>query len=133
MKITTKQYAQSLYEVVFKAEDGALKVVIKNFVQLLAARNNLGKADEIVREFGKIWNRERGIVEGELVSAHKLNDEIVALLHGSIAPLLGAKELKLENKIDKDIMGGFVVHMEDVVIDGSLKRQLQTLKSKLVN
>jgi F-type H+-transporting ATPase subunit delta len=133
MKVSSKQYAQSLYEVVAKAEDGALKVVLKNFVQLLAARNNLGKADEIVVEFGKIWNKERGIVEGELVSARKLSDEIVALLHGAIAPLLGAKELKLENKIDKDIMGGFVVHMEDVVIDGSLKRQLQTLKSKLVN
>jgi len=131
MKVTIKQYAQGLYEVVSKAEDGDFKVVLKNFVKILAMRNELRKIDKIMEEFGNLWNKERGIVEGELVSARKLSAEVVMLLHEQVVILLKAKEAKLEQSVDKDILGGFVVRLDDAVIDGSLKTQLVNLKNKL--
>ncbi|MFH1326237.1 MAG: ATP synthase F1 subunit delta [Candidatus Falkowbacteria bacterium] len=133
MKITNKQYAQSLYEVVSTAEDGDVQVVMKNFVKVLIEKNKLGKAEKIIQEFEKIWNREQGIIEGELTSARELGDEIIVLLNCYIVKLLGVDKVKLENKIDKNILGGFVARLGDTVIDSSLKSQLQSLKSKLVN
>jgi F-type H+-transporting ATPase subunit delta len=132
MRITVKQYAQSLYEVVSKAEDGDLNVALKNFVKMLSARRNLNKAGRIIAEFEKIWNREQGIAEGELVSARKLDENIAPLLHCSIAKLLEVKEVKLENQIDKNILGGFVVKIGDLIIDGSVKNQLNSLKNRLI-
>ncbi len=132
MKISLKQYAQSLYEVVSKTEDGGFQAVLKNFVKMLAARRSLNKAGKIIAEFEKVWNKKQGVVEGELVSARELDEEIVKLLNCQIVKLLNAKEVKLANQIDKNILGGFIVNVGDMVIDGSVKRQLEVLKNKLV-
>jgi len=134
MKITIKQYAQSLYETISQMESGGdIKAAIKNFVKILATRNELGKASDITHEFTKIWNKEQGIVEGELVSARELSEEIKTLLNGQIVKLLKIKEIRLESIVDQDILGGFVVKMDDMVIDGSIKHQLINLKNKIVN
>jgi len=133
MKITNKQYAQSLYEVVSQSEDDNVKVVVKNFVKVLVARNQLGKAEKIIQEFIKIWNKEQGIVEGDLVSVRELDKDMIDKLNNSVAEVLGAKKVNLKNKVDKNILGGFVAQLGDIVIDGSVKNQLNNLKNKLVN
>ncbi len=133
MKITPKQYAQSLYEVVSTEEDGDVQVAVKNFVKVLVEKNQLGKIEKIIQEFKNIWNREQGIIEGELTSVRELDDEIVTLLNCYIVKLLDVDKVRLENKVDKNILGGFVARLGDTVIDSSLKSQLQSLKSKLVN
>ena len=133
MKITIKQYAQSLYEVLAEIESEAdVKVALNNFVKLLSVRRSLNKAGKIIAEFEKIWNREQGIVEGELTSARELSAEIVKLLNCQIVKLLGAKEVNLKNQIDKNILGGFIVKVGDTIIDGSVKNQLQSLKNSLI-
>ncbi|MFA6551726.1 MAG: ATP synthase F1 subunit delta [Patescibacteria group bacterium] len=132
MKITPKKYAQSLYESLAEIESEAdIKVALKNFVKILAARRNLNKAGKIIAEFEKIWNQERGIVEGELTSARELSPEVIKLLNGYVVKLAAAKEVKLENSIDKNILGGFTAKVGDIMIDGSIKNQLQSLKNKL--
>ncbi len=131
MKISPKQYAQSLYEIVSQTED--CDVVIKNFVKVLVARNQLGKAEKIIQEFIKIWNKEQGIVEGDLVSVRELDKDMIDKLNNSVAEVLGAKKVNLKNKVDKNILGGFVAQLGDIVIDGSVKNQLNNLKNKLVN
>jgi len=133
MKISPKQYAQSLYEVVSQSEDGDVQVAIKNFISILKKHNQLNKSDKVIAEFRKIWNKEQGIAEGELVSAMKLGDEIVELLNDYIAKLLNAKEVQLKQRVDKDVLGGFVARLGDVVIDGSVKNQIDTLKNKLIS
>ena len=133
MKITIKQYAQSLYEVLAEIESEAdVKVALNNFVKLLSARRSLNKTGKIIAEFEKIWNREQGIVEGELVSAKKLDNGIIELLNCHIVKLLSIKEVNLANQIDKNILGGFIVKVGDTVIDGSVKNQLNNLKNKLI-
>lgn len=133
MKITIKQYAQSLYESLAEIESEVdVKVALNNFVKLLSARRSLNKTGKIIAEFEKIWNREQGIVEGELVSAKKLDNGIIELLNCHIVKLLSIKEVNLANQIDKNILGGFIVKVGDTVIDGSVKNQLNNLKNKLI-
>ena len=131
MKISIKQYAQSLYEVVSQTEN--VDIAIKNFIKVLIKKNQLGKAEKIIDEFVKIWNLEQGVLEGDIVSARELKDETTELLNGKIVKLLGAKEVNLKNRIDKNIFGGFIARLGDTVIDGSVKSQLQSLRNKLVN
>ncbi len=131
MNITNKQYAKGLYETVLQAEDGEVEIALKNFVKVLAQRNNLGRSDKIIKEFEKIWNQEQGIMEGELVSARELDKEIIELLNSHITKLLNAESVKMKQAIDKSILGGFTARLGGIVIDGSVKTQLQILKNKL--
>src|SRR3989338_7889951 len=101
MKITTKQYAQSFHDVVSQAADSDIDLIIKNFIKILINNNDLNRAEKIVMDFEEVWNKEKGVVEGELISARELNAGIIALLHRQIAKLLNVKEVILKTTVDE--------------------------------
>ncbi len=132
MKIIPKQYAESLYQSVQNKKDSQIKSAIENFVKLLIVNNDIAKADKIIEQFKKIWNKEEAVVEAEVVSARELDKAIVKLLKGYIAELSGAGKVDLKQKVDKNILGGVVVKYGDKVLDASLKTQLEELKENII-
>ena len=132
MKITAKQFALSLYESVEGKSAAEIKATIKKFVEILAGKNQLAKAEKIIAEFIKIWHAEHGIVEAQAISSNGLNKAEVKLLKDYIAGLSGAEEVRLTEKIDKNILGGVIIRYGDKIVDGSLRTQLADLKEKLI-
>ena len=132
MKITVKQFAWSLYEAVDGKSPSQVKSVIKKFIELLVDKNMLIKADKIAAEFLKIWNEKNGIVEALATSANGLDKANIKLLKNYIAELSGAKTVLLNEKIDKNILGGVVISYGDKILDASLKTSLNNLKEKLI-
>jgi len=132
MKITPKQFALSLYEAVEGKPAVQVKAVVKKFVELLAKKNMLAKADKITGQFVKIWDEKHGIVEALATSANGLDKVSVKFLEHYIAELSGAKEVVITEKIDKNILGGVIIKYGDKVLDGSLKTSLEELKEKMI-
>ncbi|MCK5510209.1 ATP synthase F1 subunit delta [Candidatus Parcubacteria bacterium] len=132
MKITAKQYAESLYEAVQDKNNSQIKNSINNFFNILIQNNDLAKAEAIVKEFEKIWNIEQGIIEAKVVSAKELDNKIIKLLNNYITKLSGAEKVILNQKINKDILGGVVIKFEDKILDGSLRARLSELKSEMI-
>ena len=132
MKITAKQYVESLYQAVRDKNNSQIKDAIKNFFSILVQNNDILKAEEIVKEFEKIWNIEQGIIEAKVVSAKELDKNIVKLLNNYITELSGVRKIILNQKINKNILGGMVITYEDKVLDGSLRMRLGDLRSEMV-
>lgn len=132
MKITAKQYAQSLYETTMGKKSSQIKVDIKKFVEILVKNNDLNSGEKIVNEFIKVKNKKEGIVESEIVSARKLDNSTVKLLNNYIVKLSGAKKVVLEKSLDKNILGGVVIKYGDKILDGSVKTKLGELRSEMV-
>ena len=132
MKITAKQYAESLYEAVQDKNNSQIKNSINTFFNILIQNNDLAKAEAIVKEFEKIWNIEQGIIEAKVVSAKELDNKIIKLLNNYITKLSGAEKVILNQKINKDILGGVVIKFEDKILDGSLRARLSELKSEMI-
>ncbi|MFH1523099.1 MAG: ATP synthase F1 subunit delta [Patescibacteria group bacterium] len=132
MKVSITQYAQILNEAVVDGRDSNIKDKIRNYVQILIINNDISKIDKIIESYDKLWNKEHGIVEAEVVSAKKLDNEIIKLLNGYVSKLSGAKRVILNNEVNKDILGGVVIKYGDKVLDGSLKASLLELKSRMI-
>jgi len=132
MKITSKQYAISLFESVKGKKDKEASAAVKKFFDVLVANNQTGQMNKIIDQFLKMWNTENGIVESEFFSAQGLDKETVKLLTGYIAKHTGAKQVIVSQKVDKDILGGVVIKYEDQILDGSLKTRLKNLKEQMV-
>jgi F-type H+-transporting ATPase subunit delta len=47
-----------------------------------------------------------------------------------VKKLSNRKEVELEEKIDKDLIGGFILNVEDKQIDASIRNNLKKLKLK---
>ncbi len=130
-KITPKQYAIALYDVLSGVEKDKVDFFLKNFLKTLEKNNDLVLLDKILKEFEKTYNEKKGILKVKVVSAFDLDKEALEEIKEKIKNLLKKKEVVLETEIDKSILGGLVLKYEDTVVDGSLKRRLALLKNVL--
>jgi F-type H+-transporting ATPase subunit delta len=130
MKINPKKYALALYESV-ALEEGAIENLLKNFVKILVKNNDLSKAKKIEIEFNKIWNKKKGIVDANIISAKKTDQETLEIIENYIKKISGSPNVNMQEEIDKDMIGGIIIKYEDKILDGSLRTSLKTLKEKL--
>lgn len=132
MKISTRQYAISLYQLLEKAEAKKISTVIGSFVKILAANNDFKKIDLIIEKFGRIWNKANGLAEAEVVSVRELDQVTGKAMTNYIKDRLGAREVKINNLTDKNILGGFILKLGDRIIDSSLKSRIEKLKEEMI-
>ena len=123
MKITAKQYAQALFESI-DAGDNKTKAVIKSFCRVLADNNQISQQEKIIKKFELIWDRSNNIARAEIVSAHKLSRETGKILRECLKKFAAGRKIEVEEKVDKNIMGGVVIKYGDKILDASLRRRL---------
>ena len=101
------------------------------FLELLVEKNRENLLPVIVDRFLNLLDESRGIVRGQLITAHPFTEEQLAALKKRLNLITG-KEVILHQKVKPDILGGFIIQMNDTVIDSSLKNQLNKLRDRLV-
>lgn len=104
---------------------------IRNFIFILLEKKRINLLPLIFEEYCHILEKYLKIAKGEIISAIKLGEEEKNLLKEKIEKLLNKKVI-LEERIDKNIIGGVVVKVENTFIDGSIKTALERLKNQLV-
>ncbi|ALM94190.1 ATP synthase F1 subunit delta [Fusobacterium polymorphum] len=81
----------------------------------------------IVAEYLKIYYRKNKILDVKATFTKELTDEQKKKLIDKLSQKTG-KEINLEIKIDKDILGGGIIKIGDKIIDGSIRRELDNWK-----
>ena len=132
MKISAKQYATGFFESLLEKK-GKEGEVIKNFAKLLFTDNQLSKLEEIIENFERLWNEHNNIVEGEIITASKIDKSLVDKLKALISQKTGGKKAEVKEIIDKNILGGVILRYGDRTLDLSLRTKLNELKEKLGN
>jgi len=99
-----------------------------NIIYYLLDKKRLNLLKAIVTEFLKIYYEKNRIVEAEAIFA-------VAPSQIQINTLLEKlkskehKEIRLKTKIDKSILGGVIIKIEDKIIDASIKREIDSFRN----
>ena len=127
MKITPKQYAISLYETTKNVDKFRAGERIKNFVNILKKNNDLSLANKIKDEYNKYYRNQKNISKIEIISNAKLSSETLNKIIQKFK-----NQIEVEEKIDKSLIDGIVIKInDDVLIDGSVRRKLEDLKKSL--
>lgn len=104
--------------------------IVVNFCYLLADKERLGVLPDIAAVYGELLDAEQGVVRGELITAIKLNKDKQKDLKNSLEKKAG-KKLVLDFATDKDILGGVVLKVGDMVLDASLRAQIGMLQENI--
>ena len=104
--------------------------LIGNLVCLLAIRNSIGLIGTITEEFNKLVDAASGVARAEIYTAVDLNKEQQSKIEESISKGLNS-ELQVSYNKDPDLLGGLVVRVNDLVIDGSILEKLVGLKRQI--
>jgi F-type H+-transporting ATPase subunit delta len=104
--------------------------MVKNYLRLLLDKNRIGSVKEITDHYQRLTDDISNIVRAELITARPLKDDALKKIVQALNRLT-SKDVKVEIKEDASIMGGLIVKTGDLVIDGSVKTQLEGLRESL--
>jgi len=119
-----KQVLQSTFK-------SAVHKLTFDFLMLLLEKNREENLPEVISYFMKFLDESRGILRGELISAHPFSSEQKSALISQLEKQTG-KKILIDEQLDTSLIGGFMVRMEDTVIDNSIKNQLQKMYQSLI-
>jgi F-type H+-transporting ATPase subunit delta len=139
MRISSKQYAQTLYDLTDGKSKQEIEKTARDFACYLHKERKLKTAEKIIEQFAAVYNKEKGIIEAEVVTREKMDEglekKIKHFLKEKYPPADEAgqaKEVILKNSVGEDIKGGLILKVGDEVVDGSLLGRLGELKKILV-
>ena len=109
---------------------GNLSEMVNNFLKLLIDKNRIGAIAEISDYYSKLTDEISNITRAEIFTAKPLSSDTLIKLEKTLSSLV-SKEVKTVVKEDKALIGGLLVKIGDLVLDGSIKAQLEGLKESL--
>jgi F-type H+-transporting ATPase subunit delta len=104
--------------------------VMRSFITLLFNKGRIVYLRQIATYYHKLADELKGIVRADVVSATGLADEKIEAIREALSKMTG-KEVVLEARQDPDIIGGVVTKIGDLVLDGSVKTQLENMRESL--
>ena len=131
MRITSAQYAKSLYEATAEKSHSEVDVLVSNFVKVLAKNGQMRLTREILQKFETVSNIKNGIVVAEVSSREKLGEGMIEKLTVFIKEKYSAEKVVIKNIIDEKIQGGVIVKVGDEIMDASVKGQLKKMQNIL--
>ncbi|MCJ7595093.1 MAG: ATP synthase F1 subunit delta [Desulfobacterales bacterium] len=136
-----REFIEAVSNRVFPVEDrkGILNAIlkrsdysgtIKNFLNLLLDKNRLGAIKDISEYYERLTDEISNIARAEVISPRPLNEDATTRLQRALEGLT-SKKIRMATKDDERLIGGIVVKIGDLVLDGSIKAQLEGLKESL--
>ncbi len=102
----------------------------ENFLKLLVQNHRLILADAIYKLYEAQKAEKEGYIEVDVSSAYAFTKEDEKKFSVMLKKELN-KEVHLTIQVDKSLIGGFIAKAGDLVIDGSVKGQLQIMQKTL--
>jgi F-type H+-transporting ATPase subunit delta len=105
--------------------------VVQKTLQMLASRDRMALLPEIVDAYsGKLMDHQH-VVRATVTSALPLPGDSVKTLERELAGITG-RRVVMSAAVDPAILGGVVTQIGSTVWDGSVRRQLEKIRERLV-
>jgi F-type H+-transporting ATPase subunit delta len=131
MKVSIKQYSQTLFELTDGKSEQEVLDIVKKFAEKLKADGKLKNTGKIMEKFAEIHNAKNGVVVAEITTKEKVEQKIIEKIEKFIKEKYSANIVEMKIVIDEKIKGGVIIKVGDEVIDGSVEAQLKKLKNIL--
>lgn len=104
--------------------------ITHSFLKLVVNKGRAGILFDTAKQFIEQYNRIKSIVTAELTSAIALTDAAKTEVINLVKKELGANEVIVKEKINADLIGGFVLKVGDKQFDASIANGLNKLKKE---
>lgn len=121
---------QQRADLILKVAEGQLDEQGANFVRLLAENGKLVALPEIAGLYEFHRAEAEGSVEAEVTSAYAMSEAEISALAAGLKKRLG-RDVRIKNKVDESLLGGALIQVGDMVIDGSIRGRLERMSTAL--
>jgi len=104
---------------------------LKNFLRILIERRSVGLLSDIGTAYSRFEDDIEGRVRAEVQAPTELTTATLDEVRDKLKAETG-KDVILTFKKSPALIGGFVVRMDNLILDGSIKAQLESMQEKLL-
>jgi len=104
--------------------------VTRNFLLLLHDKRRLAFLASIMAIYSHLVDEVSGVVRAKVTTASSISAELQERIKATLEKLTG-KKIVMQLQDDPEIIGGLVAQVGDLILDGSVKTQLQSLRDTL--
>lgn len=122
-----KNEKKDLIDKIFKNK---LSLEVVNYIYIIIDKRREAHILEIIEKYKVLYNEHKNIVKVVAISAVAMEEKSKNRLIEVLGNKLN-KTIELSNEVDKSVFGGVLLKIEDKVIDGTLKGQLESM-SRLI-
>lgn len=105
--------------------------ILNNFMLLLIQKGRIIYFDEIFKEFKSMYYKKHNMLDITINSAMQIDEKTIDMLIETLTKKYNKKIVYTIN-IDKNLIGGISINVQDKLIDGSIKSRLEKLEQILV-
>jgi F-type H+-transporting ATPase subunit delta len=108
----------------------SLDATVTRFLQLVFDRGRIAAVPKIAESYAEMADALAGRMKATLTSARPLMPDTVAKLKAALERSTG-KTILVETKVDPSLIGGVVTQLGTYKFDGSVKTQLERMRTAL--
>ena len=123
---------QNKAKIVNKIFSGKVSGLTGKLIHLLGEKGRLNLLPDIYKSFDALYKKKKGIVNASVITPVPLTGKLEKEIYDKVRELTGGKEIYLDKKVDPSLLGGFILQIDDLKYDASIKGKLARIKSKLV-
>jgi F-type H+-transporting ATPase subunit delta len=117
-------------EILKKIFNGKVNPLTLAIIEIVTRKNREPLLAAIADEFHNAYNEERGIGQASVTTTFPMDKDLRAEIETIVKKLSNKKTVEIDEKIDHDLIGGFVLNVGDQQIDASIRSKLKSLKLK---
>jgi F-type H+-transporting ATPase subunit delta len=104
--------------------------MVKNFIRLLLDKERIGVIGEITDYYASLTDELSGMARADIITARPLKAETLEKIE-EVLKKITAKDVKTFVREDESLIGGVIVRIGDLVLDGSVRAQIEGLKETI--
>ena len=101
------------------------------FMKLVAVKRRLFALEDMIRDYTKLNDAEKGVSRAEVTVAEPLKDAHLLAIKDALAQVAGSDSVEVQVKVDPSIIGGMIVKLGSRMVDSSLKTKLNSLRTRM--
>ena len=117
-------------EILHKLAENNIQKISLSLLDMVVRNGREKSLPAIAREFIRRTKEYNGITESVLTTAVMIDESIKTQVKDLIAGIFKTK-VELKEVVDKEIIGGFIMRVEDSYIDASIRNKLRKIEKEL--
>jgi F0F1-type ATP synthase delta subunit len=132
MKTTPSQYARALLALSKEKSSSDQAKIAADFLNLMRRKGESKKLSSIVKKMEHLQDAKMGTKHISVTTAHPINAELMKELETFARKNFESKEVILDIRTDKKLLGGVVMKTDNHMVDASVVWRIKSLKKTLL-
>jgi F-type H+-transporting ATPase subunit delta len=109
---------------------GRISPLSSAFMKLLVSKGREASLPEIAAAFIASYKAQKRIKTLRITSAAPMSEAVKNGILAKVAQSMPGYELEMEESVDADLIGGYVLEMDSKMVDASIRRDLNDVRKQ---